>query len=198
METELDFEAIHSTFRPRIHRYLTRIVGVREAEDLTQEVFVKVSQGLKTFRGESQLSTWVYRIATNTAIDTKRSSAYKQSERSAEMDESVDIESKAVGASERTPSTQQQVERQEMNQCIRGFVEKLPQNYRTVVVLSELEGMNNNEIADILGITLDNVKIRLHRAKDALKKELQKHCEFYHNELNEFSCDLKSAYEEGG
>ncbi len=196
METGLDFENIHSAFRPRIHRYLTRIVGVKEAEDLTQEVFVKVSQGLKTFRGESQLSTWVYRIATNAAIDMMRSPGYRQSAQSTELKESVDIGNKAIEVGESTPSTQRQVERKEMNKCIRDFVDNLPQNYRSILVLSELEGMKNSEIAEILGITLPTVKIRLHRAKDALKKKLQTHCEFYRDERNEFACDLKSAYQE--
>ncbi len=196
METELDFEGIHTAFRPKIRRYLTRLVGVKEAEDLTQGVFVKVSQGLKTLRGESQLSPWVYRIATNVAIDAKRSPAYRQSSQSAELNESVEIESKVIGVAEPTPSTQRQVERLEMNQCIRDFVEELPQNYRSVLVLSELEGMKDGEIAEILGITLFNAKIRLHRAKDVLRKALQKNCEFYRDERNEFACDLKSAYEE--
>lgn len=56
---ELESHEIHDAFRPRIHRYLTRLVGEHEAEDLTQEVFLKVSQALKTFRGESQVSTWI-------------------------------------------------------------------------------------------------------------------------------------------
>ncbi len=196
MESELDFESIHTAFRPKIRRYLVRLVGVKEAEDLTQEVFVRVSQGLNSFRREAKLSTWIYRIATNVAIDAKRSSAYRQNARSIELNESVDLGGDGIGAVESPPSMQQQVEHREMNRCIRDFVEKLPQNYRAVIVLSELEEMKNGEIAEILGITLSTVKIRLHRAKDALKKTLQKHCEFYRDDRNEFACDLKSAYQE--
>ncbi len=65
---ELDFERIHELFRPKIQRYLTHLVGAQHAEDLTQEVFVKVHQALETFKGESELSTWVYRIATKECI----------------------------------------------------------------------------------------------------------------------------------
>lgn len=75
---ELEFQKIHETFRPKIHRYLTRLLGELEAEDLTQEVFVRVSRALPTFRGESQLSTWLYRIATNAAIDRLRSPSFQQ------------------------------------------------------------------------------------------------------------------------
>ena len=68
---EIEFQKVHDTFRLKIYRYLSRLVGEHEAEDLTQEVFLKVSQALGNFRGESKLSTWIYRIATN---------AYKRTE----------------------------------------------------------------------------------------------------------------------
>ena len=72
-----DFEALYATFFPRIVRYLTRLVGPDGAEDLAQEVFIKISRSLGEFRGESSLSTWVYRIATNAALDQLRSSEHR-------------------------------------------------------------------------------------------------------------------------
>ena len=74
-QVELEFEEIYTDFRPKVQRYLTRMVGEHEAEDLTQEVFIKISRALDAFRGESQLSTWVYRIATNAALDRLRASS---------------------------------------------------------------------------------------------------------------------------
>ena len=68
----MEFQQVYETYQARILRYLIRLVGAEEAEDLTQEVFVKVHQRLKTFRGDAQLSTWLYRIATNAAIDKTR------------------------------------------------------------------------------------------------------------------------------
>jgi len=76
-DIELEFQIIHDTFRPKIYRYLSRMVGEHEAEDLTQEVFVKVNQGLGNFKGESKLTTWLYRIATNAAIDRLRSPSFQ-------------------------------------------------------------------------------------------------------------------------
>jgi RNA polymerase sigma factor (sigma-70 family) len=76
---EFEFEQIYAVFQPKIHRFLIRMVGVYEAEDLTQEVFVNVSQALNAFRGESELSTWIYRIATNAAFDRMRSPSYQRS-----------------------------------------------------------------------------------------------------------------------
>jgi RNA polymerase sigma-70 factor (ECF subfamily) len=173
---ELEFQEIHETFRPSIHRYLTRLVGEHEAEDLTQEVFVKVSQALDNFRGESKLSTWLYRIATNTAIDKMRTSSFRQDARTSSLDDSSETEDKDVWVEEETPSPEQRLMRKEMYECYGNFVENLPANYRTVVVLSELEGLTNNEIAEILGLSLDVVKIRLHRGRARLFEELKTHC----------------------
>jgi RNA polymerase sigma-70 factor, ECF subfamily len=200
-KSELDFQKIYGTFQPKIHRYLTRLVGENEAEDLTQEVFVKVRQGLRNFRGKSQLSTWIYRIATNAGLDRLRSSSFQRMVQESLSNDSViegeiGIEDKDVWTGEKTPSVEQELIRKEMNECIRNFIEKLPENYRTILVLSELEGLKNHEIAKILRVSLDTVKIRLHRARAKLKEELQTHCSFYHDERNELACDLKITFKE--
>jgi len=197
---DLDFHSIYKTFHPKIVRYLTHVVGWRDAEDLTQEVFVKVNQALKTFRGESQLSTWTYRIATNTALDKLRSPCFLQRGQKSLSRESIaegerEIIDKDAWTGENTPSIETSVIRKEMNECIRGLVEKLSDNYRTVVALSELEGFRDDEIAEILGVTIHTAKIRLHRARARLKKELEIHCNFYRDERNEFACDLKRSSE---
>jgi RNA polymerase sigma-70 factor (ECF subfamily) len=143
---------------------------------LTQEVFVKVSQALPTFRGESQLSTWIYRIATNAAIDRTRTPFFRQAARTCSLNDSNEMEGKDLLTIAEAPSLEQRVMRRERYQCFRNFVENLPANYRTVIVLSELEELTNNEIADILGVSLDTVKIRLHRARSRLFQELRAHC----------------------
>ncbi|NOT05095.1 MAG: sigma-70 family RNA polymerase sigma factor [Anaerolineales bacterium] len=187
----MEFQEIYEIFQPKILRYLTHLAGESEAEDLTQETFVKVHQGLENFRGESQLSTWIYRIATNTALDRLRSPSFQhvvQSSLSEDLDE-IKITDKAICPEEKKPLIEKQLIREEMNECIRGYIEKLPENYRTVLVLSEWEELKNNEIAEILGVTLDTVKIRLHRAKTKLKEELETHCEFYW--VEEMPCSVK-------
>jgi RNA polymerase sigma-70 factor (ECF subfamily) len=201
---ELNFQNIYETFQPKIHRYLSRLVGEYEAEDLTQDVFAKVNQKLKSFRGESRLlSTWLYRIATNAALDRLRSPSFQKMVRNRLSNDSiaegeVATEVKVVWTGEKAPSVEQQLIREEMNECIRNFIEKLPENYKTVLVLSELEGLRNQEIAEILGLSVDTVKIRLHRARAKIKKELETHCDFYRDERNELACDLKSVFREFG
>lgn len=197
---EVEFHKIHDTFRSKILRYLTNLVGRRDAEDLTQEVFVKISKALNTFRGESQLSTWIYRIATNTALDKLRSPSFRQTGQKSLSEESIaegeiEILDKDAWTEEKEPSVETSLIRKEMNECIRGIVENLPENYRTVVVLSELEGFKDDEIAAILGVSVHTAKIRLHRARARLKRELDGHCSFYRDERNEFACDLKQIRE---
>jgi RNA polymerase sigma-70 factor (ECF subfamily) len=196
--TDLDFQSIYKTFHPKIVRYLAHMVGWRDAEDVTQEVFVKVNQGLNSFKGESQISTWIYRIATNSALDKLRSPSFRQRGRKSLFGDSIgegeiDIIDKNAWTGENTPSVETSVARKEMNQCIRGVVEKLPENYRAVVILSELEGFRDDEIAEILGVSIHTAKIRLHRARARLKKDLEAHCNFYRDERNEFACDLKGS-----
>src|SRR3990172_175806 len=174
--SELEFQKIYDTYHPQILRYLVRLVGEPEAEDLAQEVFVKVSQGLKTFRGESQLSTWLYRIATNAAIDKIRTASFRQDAELSGLDDSNEIEDKDVWTGDEAPSLEQQLMRKEMYECFVDFVKRLPPNYRTVVVLNELEQLPNNEIAGILGLSLEAVKIRLHRGRTRLLQELKTHC----------------------
>jgi RNA polymerase sigma-70 factor (ECF subfamily) len=172
----LEFQVIYNDFHPRILRYLTNIVGENEAEDLTQDVFVKVSRVLENFRGECKFSTWLYRIATNAAIDRMRTSSFRQDAELGLPGDSDDIEDKAVWTGEEIPSVEQSFMQKEMYQCFMDYVKDLPVNYRTIVVLSELEEFTNNEIAEILGLSLDVVKIRLHRGKAKLIQELKSHC----------------------
>jgi RNA polymerase sigma-70 factor (ECF subfamily) len=83
--------------------------------------------------------------------------------------------------------------REQMSNCIRGYVNRLPASYRSVVILSELEGLANQEIADALRISLDTVKIRLHRARARLRKELGNGCNFYRDDRAELACEPKTG-----
>lgn len=174
--SDLEFQNIYDTYQPRILRYLARLVGEPEAEDLAQEVFVKISHGLTTFRGESKVSTWVYRIATNAAIDRIRNASFRQDAELGWLDDLNEPEDKDAWTGEEAPSLEQQLMQKEMYECFLDYVKRLPPNYRTVVVLSELEQMPNNEIAEILGLSLETVKIRLHRGRARLLRELKAHC----------------------
>ncbi len=188
-----DFQKIYHEYYPRIAGYLRRLVGEAEDEDVAQEVFVKVSRSLDGFRGESSLSTWLYRIATNAAMDHMRKPASRQAANMPAGSDDDPSDSEDTIPDSDAPVLDALLIRKDMNECIRGIVDGLPENYRNVIVLSELEGFTNAEIAEVLGLSLDTVKIRLHRARTRLRKELEAKCNFYRDERNELACDRKTT-----
>ena len=177
----LDFQRVYDEFQPRIRRYLARLAGPGEADDLSQETFARVSQALAGFRGEAALSTWIYRIATNVAFDRARSPGFQLQARTAEP--------AALAALGAAPTIEQDIASREMSECVRDYVDQLPADYRTVVVLSELEELPDREIAEVLGISLEAAKIRLHRARARLRQMLEQGCDLSRDERNELTCE---------
>jgi RNA polymerase sigma-70 factor (ECF subfamily) len=155
----VDFEEIHKTYEPKIHAYLVRLVGEDQADDLTQEVFMRISRALADFRGESSLSTWIYKIATNAALDLMRRQAFKPGE-PLSLEDDLEAETGA-NLEDRNPWT--------------GEKPLLPEKQ----VIREYERLSNKEIAAVLDLSVDTVKIRLHRARAKLKEYLLDNCEYY-------------------
>ena len=181
----MEFHQIYKEFYPKIFRYLSRLSGNNlEAEDLTQDVFIKVNEALDKFEGRSSLSTWIYTIATNTANDHFRSASYSKGSGTILTAENIkeNLEDRNVWTWQTEPTSDKMLEKKEMNCCIRRYVEEINENYRTVFILSEYEGIKNQEIADILGLSLDTIKIRLSRARKQLKMKMEKGCEIAREE----------------
>ena len=176
----VDFNTVYSAFYPRILRYLARLVGPDEAEDLSQEVFIKISRSLGDYRGEG-ISSWVYRIATNAAMDRRRCAS--------PIAIPAEEESMAPDSAE---TAEQRLIRGEMSECVRGLIEELPDTYRAVLILSEIEGLADAEIASVVGATLETVKIRLHRARRRLREALVDRCSLYHDGDDRLLCDPKA------
>jgi RNA polymerase sigma-70 factor (ECF subfamily) len=151
---------------------------------------LKVSRGLDGFRGDASLATWIYRIATNAALDRLRARASEPPSQPcpAESDE----DGQALPPELRVPSAEALAIRNEMSACIRAYVGRLPGRYASVLVLSELEGFRNSEVADILGISLDAAKIRLHRARKALREALEAGCRLERDVDDELACEPKA------
>ncbi|OGL00288.1 MAG: hypothetical protein A3E31_15035 [Candidatus Rokubacteria bacterium RIFCSPHIGHO2_12_FULL_73_22] len=177
----LDFQRVYDEFHVRIRRYLVRLGGPGDADDLTQETFARVSQALAGFRGEAALSTWIYRIATNVALDRARSPRFQLQAHTAEPE--------ALAALGTMPVIEQDIASREMSACVRDYVDQLPADSRTVVILSELEELPDREIAEILGISLEAAKIRLHRARARLRQLLEQGCDVSRDERNELTCE---------
>jgi len=187
----MEFQEIYKEFYPKIVRYLSKLTDNKDdAEDLSQDVFIKVNSGLEKFEGRSKLSTWIYKIATNTANDYFRSVAFqkgtKQTLSGAFLEENK--ADKNVWTGEKANTSDQMLEKKEMKDCIKRYVDDVNLNYKTVFILSEYEGLKNQEIAEILGLSLDTVKIRIYRARTQLKKKMEKGCDISHEE-NGIACD---------
>ncbi len=175
----VDFNTVYSAFYPRILRYLARLVGPDEAEDVSQEVFIKISRSLGDYRGEG-LSSWVYRIATNAALDKMRRAS------------PIAIPEEEPVAPDSADTAEQHLIRGEMSECVRALIDELPDTYRSVLILSEIEGLPDAEIASVVGATLETVKIRLHRARRRLREALVDRCSLYHDGDDRLLCDRKT------
>lgn len=181
------FDDIFQTYREPIHRYLLGMTqNPTEAEDLAQETFIRVYNNLPGFRGDASLSTWLYRIARNAFIDHTRRSSTKQSGATLPLE-------KANLVSASAPTPEEMTSRSEMSNCVRNVIRRLPENYRTALILHDLRNLKNREIAEILDCSLDTVKVRLHRARRKLQAALDYSCDMSYTDYGVLGCDLKEG-----
>lgn len=164
------WRALIARFYSRIYALTYHMLGNREeAMDATQDVFIKVLKGLKRFRKNSALSTWMYRIAINVCTEhlRKRHEAPISSLTEDERNE-------AFATPDPSPSPEEVAERMEIKELVRAAIRRLPMHMRLVIVLCDLDGLSYKEAASVLGIPVGTVKSRLNRARFALKDELSK------------------------
>ncbi len=190
----LNFASVFHEYQHPIYNYLLRMTqNQAEAEDLTQETFIRVHRNLLTFRGEASLGTWLYRIATNVSFDHFRRNSTLKAKVSLSLEETDLDEKWAIDGTNSSP--EQLVAQSEMSSCVERFIQRLSPTYRTVLVLHDLQGLKNREIAEVLDCSLSTVKIRLHRARNKLRATLNAGCDFAHDERNVFVCETKKRSE---
>jgi len=170
-----------TAFTALVHRYSGRVYGIglgilrneQDARDVTQDTFLNVYRRIHTFRNEAPFKSWLGRIATNNALMKLRTRRRKP-------EVSLEIRSprfKDDGQHERdivdfSPLADKVSESRELGQRIRETVEGLPDKYRTVLVLADYQQLSMKQIADVLDLTVPNVKTRLHRARLAVRENL--------------------------
>ena len=188
MKREADpFRRLYDANYQRVRGLLARMAGPQEAEDLAQAVFAKAAKALPTFRGEAQTSTWLYRIAVNVASDWVRSRSKHEAKATVPLPDAsdADMRAAATGADvDDQPTPEQELARKDMRDCICGEIGGLPEAHRSVLMLSALGGLTDDEIAQTLGISRGVAKVRLHRARQEFKKIIEARCDFYRNELS--------------
>jgi len=165
-----DYAELLHEHSARIYNIIYCMVGDEaDAEDVTQEVFLKAFRSLAGFKGESNISTWLYRIAVNASSDFLRRHG-----RETRLTEPLDaIENRIAGNSQGIfGNPEKQYLKKELNAAIQKALKKLPVKYRTVLALKEIEECSYKQIGDILGISIGTVESRLFRAREMLKKEI--------------------------
>lgn len=187
--TELpDAPAIFETYYDRIYRYVLGMMGdPADAEDLTQETFLRAYHQRGSLREAGALVTWLYQIATHVCLDQLR-----QRTRRAPLESEVDPDEVDV-ADPHEPSLQKALEQTEMSACVQRYIAGLPDNYRVVILLHDVHGLTGPEISAMLGLSLETVKIRLHRARRRLQAALESGCMFSHDERDVLVCEPKPS-----
>ena len=152
------FEHLYRTHLPKVHSLVRRMTGGRDADEVTQDVFVRVWQKLSSFRGESAFGTWLHRLAANVVIERFRTEATRRQRH-------VDGEDifETLPAKQRTGDLAMDLD---------VALARLPDGAREIFVLHDVEGYKHHEIADLLGISVGTSKAQLHRARMMLRKHL--------------------------
>jgi len=174
-----DFEKIVESYQEKVRNTCFRYVNNSEdADDIAQEVFVKVYESLDTFREEAQLSTWIYRIAVNKSLDFLRSkNRKKRFTKLTSIFQKVNDDEEMVIAIPVLENPQQVMEDNERKEVLNWAISKLPENQKTAIILSKYEGFSNKEITEIMNISLSAVESLVHRAKKNLHKQLSSYFE---------------------
>lgn len=176
------FEELVRTYGGRMLAATRRILGSEEeAQDAVQEAFLSAYKALDSFQGQSKVGTWIHRIAINAALMRARKlSRTKESS----IEELLPAFSEAGHFVETPAAWGEAVDapllREEAQAKVRAKIDELPDNYRIALLLRDIEGLSNDELASSLGVTVNAAKIRVHRARQALKQLLDE----YMNEVS--------------
>ena len=152
------FEALYRTHLPRVHSLVRRMTAGRDADELTQDVFVRVWQKLGSFRGDASFTTWLHRLAVNVVIERFRTDTVRR----ARMHDGEDIFEMLPGPAQT----------RDIGMDFEAALEKLPDGAREIFVLHDVEGYKHHEIATLLEISAGTSKAQLHRARMMLRKHL--------------------------
>ncbi|MDQ1143221.1 MAG: RNA polymerase sigma factor SigW [Bacillus sp. (in: firmicutes)] len=166
------FGEIVEIYKNSVYQLCYRMLGNRhEAEDVAQEAFIRAYVNIKSFNQDLKFSTWLFRIATNLCIDRMRKK---------KPDYYLDAE---VAGTEgltmyaqvpsNTPLPEKEVESLELHETVQQEILKLPEKYRSAIVLKYIEELSLNEISEILDLPLGTVKTRIHRGREALRQQLR-------------------------
>ena len=183
----VDAGTLFETYHDRIYRYVLSLVrNPAEAEDLTQDTFLRAHRYGDSLRHPEVVRSWLYRIATHVCLDRLR----RQRKPLISLD-NEEAEDRVKPPVSEAPSPLDVSERKETSACVQRCVDFLPDKYRTVILLHEAHSLTTTEIADLLGVTVATVKIRLHRARRGLQQVMERGCVVSTDERGTPTCHPK-------
>ncbi len=175
------FEEVVERYSPKAMRLAMKITKNREdAQDVLQETFVSIYKNIESFRGESAFSSWIYRICTNFALMKLRGRKFDNQSDSMDENPNMDIERLAEHShsdNDWSDRAEKLLLKKELREKIDEAIDRLPDEYRIVFLMKDVDGMSNEEIGRELNLTIPAVKSRLHRARLFLRKEISKYLE---------------------
>lgn len=177
-DAKASFEAAVEKHHARIFQLVYRYLGnYDEADDVTQETFIRAYRAWDNFRGESQVYTWLYRIALNLCHNQQKKLNRRHQAEGPSLDAPLEHPvDEGKGQTTDVPDNSavpwHTLERKELNQRLFDAVQGLPENYRVVIVLRDIEGLSYEEIAQITSSSLEAIKSRLFRARNLLRTRL--------------------------
>ncbi|MGD0915319.1 MAG: RNA polymerase sigma factor [Thermodesulfobacteriota bacterium] len=181
----MEFWEIYDQYYTRVRKFILALVKDQwVADDLIQETFLRIQQKSGTLNDSSKLSSWIFRIAYNLCQDHFRQLKAAHRKGTTGLEQTEGLEEAFV----QEVFIQKELEQREMGECVQNQIDLLPESLRAVLVLFDIMECNHQEIANILGITVKNVKVRLHRARKKLKPILEKKCAFERDERNVLVC----------
>ncbi len=173
-------EFVFREYAPRIYHLARRLLGNdADAEDVTQDVLLQVVRKLHTFRGESALPTWLHRVTVNAALAHREKRANRQKHETATGDDATLEGTSEPPGTVKLPRTSPAAMalQGEQRELIDRAIKRLPDQFRDVYVLADVEGLPNPDIGDMLGLSVSAVKSRLHRARQRMRDALAPHFE---------------------
>jgi RNA polymerase sigma-70 factor, ECF subfamily len=167
------FNEIVLRYKGKVYNYICRMVhSVMDAEDLTQETFVRAYLSIRSFQSRASLNTWLFRIATNLCIDYSRKQKTHLQPTSLSQEDSEDGAEMQREIPDAAFDPQRLLLNKELGRCMDAALRELPEKLRTVVLLYDIEGLSYEEIASILDCPLGTVKSRLFNARAALRDKI--------------------------
>jgi len=189
-----DFDSVYRDHFASIRHFVFQFVqDAALAEELTQDAFLKALDAWGSYRGEAPERVWLLRIARNVCLDYLRSPRSRgRAAVSLDVAEAAGREPAAdsvITAGREPPlSVEQAALQAEMTDCVQQFVLSLPETLRTPLILHDMQGLTNGEIADVLVCSIEAAKMRLHRARGMLKQMMEQRCDLFHDERNVLAC----------